>query len=151
MRLTAIPKTSGASGLHVVLPLVPETSNEQARMLAQIVATRVANEHPRVATVRRWVKSRPETAIYVDYLQNIRGKTVAGVYSARAEPLATVSTPLTWDEVGGGLDPRDFTIGNVPGRVADVGDLWAKGMKRRNDPRVVLELSLESGKAADRE
>jgi bifunctional non-homologous end joining protein LigD len=71
--------------------------------------------------------------VYVDYLQNIRGKTVAGVYSARASKGATVSTPLEWKEVDSGLSPSDFTIDNVPARIAKVGDLWAKGMKKVND------------------
>ena len=70
--------------------------------------------------------------MYVDYLQNIRGKTVAGVYSVRANEGATVSTPLTWDEVRPDLDPSDFTMDTVPARLAKVGDLWAKGMKKPN-------------------
>jgi bifunctional non-homologous end joining protein LigD len=71
--------------------------------------------------------------VYVDYLQNIRGKTVAGVYSARASKGATVSTPLHWEEIDAGLKPGDFTIDNVPARIAKLGDLWAKGMKKAND------------------
>jgi bifunctional non-homologous end joining protein LigD len=84
------------------------------------------------------VKSRPSGAIYVDYLQNIRGKTVAGVYSARARTRPTVSTPLTWDEVDDSLDPTAFTIDNVPDRIKSVGDLWAKGMRRPNSLRGVI-------------
>ena len=80
----------------------------------------------------RAVKARPADAVYVDYLQNIRGKTVASVYSARAEPHASVSTPLAWDELTDDLDPTDFTIHNVPERIRRVGDLWAAGMKRPN-------------------
>jgi bifunctional non-homologous end joining protein LigD len=66
----------------------------------------------------------------VDYLQNILGKTVAGVYAVRAKPGATVSTPLAWDELGDALDPRDFTIRTVAARLAERGDLWAPAMKR---------------------
>jgi bifunctional non-homologous end joining protein LigD len=68
--------------------------------------------------------------VYVDFLQNIRGKTVAGVYSARANTGATVSTPLRWTEIKPGLKPSDFTIDNVPQRIAKLGDLWAAGMKK---------------------
>lgn len=132
LKLRAIPKTSGASGMHIVLPLPPRVPNEGAKTLAQIVATQVTEEYPKIATVVRKVGARGRGAIYVDYLQNIRGKTVAGVYSVRAEPRPTVSTPLTWDEVTDGLDPRDFTIDTVPDRLRDVGDLWAKGMRRPN-------------------
>jgi bifunctional non-homologous end joining protein LigD len=131
--LSAIPKTSGASGLHIVLPLVPGVANEAARTVAELVATMVAERFPRIATVERWVNKRASGAVYVDYLQNIRGKTVAGVYSVRAEPRATVSTPLEWSEVNEELDPAAFTMDAVLARVRRVGDLWARGMRRAND------------------
>jgi bifunctional non-homologous end joining protein LigD len=131
--LRAVPKTSGASGIHIVLPLGPKVPNDSARMIAELVATAVADRLPTEATIIRGVKERPPATVYVDYLQNIRGKTVAGVYSARASKGATVSTPLEWDEVAPGLKPTDFTIDNVPARIAKVGDLWAKGMKKPND------------------
>jgi bifunctional non-homologous end joining protein LigD len=130
--LHAIPKTSGASGIHIVLPLPAGVPNDGARMLAELVATRVAARHPKIATIERWVKSRASGAVYVDFLQNIRGKTVAGVYSVRAEPTPTVSTPLEWTEVTEELDPTAFTIDNVPERVRERGDLWGKGMKTAN-------------------
>lgn len=136
--LHGVPKTSGASGIHVVLPLVAGTSNETARLLAELVATRVAERHPREATVTRWVQSRPASAVYVDFLQNIRGKTVASVYSVRATPDATVSTPLRWDELRADLDPRQFTMRTVAHRLRDVGDLWSEGMRQLNDPRRLL-------------
>jgi len=82
--------------------------------------------------VERSVSDRPRGAIYVDFLQNIRGKTVAGVYSARAERTPTVSTPLQWSELEEDLDPTEFTIDTVPTRLRKVGDLWAKGMKKPN-------------------
>ena len=115
-----------------MLPLGPRVPNDSARMLAQLVATRVAERAPRIATVQRSVSRRPAGAVYVDYLQNIRGKTVAGVYSVRAQPTPTVSTPLSWREVHEGLDPGSFTIDTVPRRLRRVGDLWAKEMRRPN-------------------
>ena len=130
--LHAIPKTSGAEGLHIVLPLGARVPNDGARMLAELVARRVAARAPRIATVERTVKRRPSGAVYVDYLQNIRGKTVAGVYSVRARPEPTVSTPLTWREVNATLEPASFTIDTVPKRLQRVGDLWAKEMRRPN-------------------
>ena len=63
--------------------------------------------------------------VYVDYLQNIEGKTLASAYSARASDYAGASTPLTWDEIDGGVDRRDFTIRTLPVRLQQVGDLWA--------------------------
>ena len=130
--LHAVPKTSGASGIHIVMPLPRGASYEVSVTLAELVARRVNEEHPKETTVHRWVKSRPPAAVYVDYLQNIRGKTVASVYSARAEPRASVSTPLKWTELTDDLRPGDFTILNVPARVKRVGDLWAMGMKKTN-------------------
>jgi bifunctional non-homologous end joining protein LigD len=136
--LHAVPKTSGASGIHIVLPLEAGTSNESARLVAELIATQVAERHPKETTVVRWVQSRPTSAVYVDFLQNIRGKTVASVYSARAEPKATVSTPLHWDELTDDLDPREFSIDTVPDRVRTVGDPWSEGMRRKNSLRRLL-------------
>jgi bifunctional non-homologous end joining protein LigD len=128
----AVPKTSGASGIHIVMPLGKGVSNDAARMLAELVATTVAERHKKEATVTRAVKARAATSVYVDYLQNIRGKTVAGVYSVRANKGATVSMPLEWREVREGLSPAQFTVDNAEARIAKVGDLWAKGMKKPN-------------------
>jgi bifunctional non-homologous end joining protein LigD len=130
--LHAVPKTSGASGIHIVLPLPRGASYEISRTLAELVSRRVNEKHPKETTVHRWVKSRPPAAVYVDYLQNIRGKTVASVYSARAETHASVSAPLKWSEVTNDLDPRDFTVETLPKRLKRVGDLWAAGMRRSN-------------------
>jgi len=132
LRLHAIPKTSGASGVHIVLPLGPGVPNDGARIVAEVVARKVAERHPKIATVERWVKARRSGTVYVDFLQNIRGKTVAGVYSVRAQATPSVSTPLAWDEVNDDLDPSAFTIDTVLPRLRHVGDLWAKGMKTPN-------------------
>jgi bifunctional non-homologous end joining protein LigD len=130
-------KTSGSTGLHIVLPLPRGTSAESALLLAQLVATRVAAAHPREATVERAVKARKADAVYVDYLQNIPGKTVAAAYAVRARPGATVSTPLTWKELTPKLDPRAFTIETVPPRIAKVGDLWAEAMRKPNTTKAL--------------
>jgi bifunctional non-homologous end joining protein LigD len=130
--LHAALKTSGSTGLHIYLPLPPRTPNESATLVAQIIATRVAEAHSKVATIERSVKGRGATTVYVDYLQNIIGKTVAGAYSARANPDALVSTPLRWDELVEDLDPRDFTIETAPARFAEVGDIWSAALKKPN-------------------
>jgi bifunctional non-homologous end joining protein LigD len=77
-----------------------------------------------VATVERAVDARGRR-VYIDYLQNIRGKSLATAYSARATEFAGVSTPLTWREVHAGLDRRDFTLRTLPARMRAIGDLWA--------------------------
>jgi bifunctional non-homologous end joining protein LigD len=118
------PKTSGSSGLHIYVPLPPDTSYESGQLFCQIVATLVATRHPKVATVERTVARRPRGTVYVDFLQNILGKTLATAYSARASEYAGVSTPLTWKEVDGKIDPRAFTIRTAPARFRKLGDLW---------------------------
>ena len=119
-----VPKTSGADGLHVYIPLPPRTPYEAGLLYCQIVATLVAHKHPKVATTERSVRARGKR-VYIDCLQNILGKTLAGAYSARASQYAGVSTPVAWKEIEEGFDRRDFTIRTVPARLADVGDLWA--------------------------
>jgi bifunctional non-homologous end joining protein LigD len=131
LRVPGVPKTSGSSGLHIYIPLPPRTSYESGQLFCQIVATVVASRHPKVATVERTVRARPRGTVYVDYLQNILGKTLASAYSARASPFAGVSTPLTWEEVHTGVDPKDFTIATAPARFAEVGDLWARLRKTK--------------------
>ena len=80
----------------------------------------------KVATVERTVRARPRGTVYVDFLQNILGKTLATAYSARASDFAGVSTPLTWEELDETIDPQDFTIRTAPARFREVGDLWAR-------------------------
>jgi bifunctional non-homologous end joining protein LigD len=130
--LRAALKTSGSRGLHIAIPLPPRTRYEAGLLLAQLIATRVAEAHPKDATVERSVKARPPATIYVDYLQNVKGKSVAGAYCVRAKPGATVSTPLQWKELNASLAPREFTIETVPGRLLKLGDIWSSTLKTRN-------------------
>ncbi len=125
--------------MHIVIPLRPGVSDETAVLAAQLIATRVAARAPTIATIERSVSARPAGTVYVDYLQNIRGKTVAAAYAVRARPGATVSTPLAWKEVDKTLDPRDFTIETVPDRLRRSGDIWAPAMKNGNSVRALLE------------
>jgi bifunctional non-homologous end joining protein LigD len=117
-------KTSGSEGLHIYIPMPAETSYEAGLLFAQIVATVVSHKHPKEATVERAVRARGNR-VYVDYLQNIPGKTLASAYSARATEYAGVSTPLSWKEIDQGVRREDFTIQTVPARLTQVGDLWA--------------------------
>jgi bifunctional non-homologous end joining protein LigD len=123
--VTGFAKTSGSRGLHIYVPLPPRTSYESGMLFCQIVATMVATRHPKQATVERTVSRRSKGTVYVDYLQNIEGKTLATAYSARASAFAGVSTPLRWSEIDGTLDPREFTIRTAPARFREAGDLWA--------------------------
>jgi bifunctional non-homologous end joining protein LigD len=134
LNAVSFPKTSGADGLHVYVPLPKRTPYESGRIWAQIIATMVAAKHPKVATVERTVRKRG-AKIYVDYLQNIEGKTLACAYSARASAYGGASTPMTWKEVHAGFDRRDFTMATLPGRIAEVGDLW-KGLPKARPPKL---------------
>ncbi len=138
--VTAFPKTSGASGLHVFIPLPPRTPYEAGRLFCQIVGEIVAKKHPKEATVERTVGKRDPTSVYVDCLQNIEGKTLACAYSARASDYGGASTPLTWAEVDAGFDRRDFTMRTLPARVREVGDLW-EGL--RTSPGIDLTAALD--------
>jgi bifunctional non-homologous end joining protein LigD len=135
--LHGVPKTSGSRGVHIALPLPPRTTFETARRLAQVIAERVAASHPHVATVERALKQRAPDAVYVDFLQNAAGKSVASAYCVRAKPGATVSTPLEWNELDATLEPHAFTIETVPARIAERGDLWGPALRRRNSARAL--------------
>jgi bifunctional non-homologous end joining protein LigD len=124
LKATGFAKTSGAGGLHVYVPMPAGMAYDSGFLFAQIVATMVAEQHPAQATVERSIKARGRR-IYVDYMQNVLGKTLASAYSARASEFAGVSTPLTWDEVEQGVSPRDFTVANFDRRIKDAGDVWA--------------------------
>lgn len=137
--LPAVPKTSGASGLHIYFPLAPGTSYESGLLLCQILAATVAAQHPDVATIERTVAKRGRT-VYVDYLQNIQGKTLASAYSARASEFAGVSAPLRWEELDEDIRPEDFTIPSFEARLREVGDIWNPVM---SGPPVDLHAVLE--------
>jgi bifunctional non-homologous end joining protein LigD len=129
LRLRGVAKTSGATGLHILVPLPRRATYDAAATLAEEVATRVAAAHPDVATVERSIGARPPGSVYVDHLQNARGKTLAAVGSARARPGATVSAPVPWAglrRTGARIDPRAFTIATVPRRLARLRDLWER-------------------------
>ncbi len=123
--VASYPKTSGSEGVHIFIPLPPDTPYDAGMLFCQIVATLVATQHPKVATVERTVRKRRAGTVYVDYLQNIEGKTLACAYSARASAFAGVSAPLAWEEVYGNLLPEQFTIDTMLARLTEKGDLWA--------------------------
>ncbi|WP_139492863.1 non-homologous end-joining DNA ligase [Brevibacillus dissolubilis] len=122
LRLPGYIKTSGASGMQVYVPIKRQYSFEQTREVGQFIATYLTQKYPKTITIERLVKNRG-TKLYVDYLQHWRGKTLAAPYSTRAKPQATVSTPLTWDEVPQ-IHPTDFTVETVPARIKTKGDLF---------------------------
>ena len=122
--LPAFPKTSGSSGIHVYLPLKPKYDYGKIAEVAMALANEVARRVPKIATTQRSLAKRQKQQVYVDAMQNARGKTIASPYSARARANATVSMPLTWAQIEKGVKLSDFTIRNVPSLVTKNHDAW---------------------------
>ncbi|HEX9887171.1 MAG TPA: DNA ligase D [Longimicrobiales bacterium] len=114
-------KTTGSTGLHVLIPLGRQMTYDQSRALGELLARIVATERRDIATVERVVSKRAGK-VYVDFLQNRHGQLMAGPYAVRPKPGATVSAPLSWSEVGADLDLRDHTIKTLPERMASLAD-----------------------------
>jgi bifunctional non-homologous end joining protein LigD len=123
IKVPSYPKTSGNTGIHICVPLGANYSYEQAKQFTEIVMHYVHSQLPEITSVERSPDKR-KGKIYLDFLQNRKGQTMAAPYCVRPVPGAQVSTPLAWDEVDDSLDPADFTIQTIPERLADVGDLW---------------------------
>jgi bifunctional non-homologous end joining protein LigD len=123
LRIPAWCKTSGATGLHICIPLGAQYNYDQSRQLAELLVNLVHHEMPDFTSVER-SPSKRRKKVYLDYLQNSKGQTVACVYSARPRPGATVSTPLYWEEVKKGLSPANFTIKNILERLKSEGDIF---------------------------
>ncbi|MBL7719132.1 MAG: DNA ligase D [Flavipsychrobacter sp.] len=126
-------KTSGATGLHVYVPLAAKYTYEQARDFAHMIAVLAQEELPGFTSLERSLKKRGSKNIYIDYLQNRPGQTLSSVYSARPKPGAPVSTPLDWKEVTPGLHPTDFHIKNILKRLEKKGDLFKPVLGRGID------------------
>jgi bifunctional non-homologous end joining protein LigD len=118
-------KTTGSRGLHVYVPIVRGPTQKQVWQVSKTIALDLARRHPRLLTAVYKKAARPADHVLVDYNQNAWGRTLASVYSVRPRPRATVSTPVTWDEVAQGFALEDFRLDNVPARLAALGDLWA--------------------------
>ena len=123
--LEVFPKTSGSSGLHIYLPLKATNEYDRVAEFARLFASEVAQRAPKIATVERTIAKRAATQVYVDWMQNARGKSLACIFTARAKPKATVSMPLTWKQIEQGVKITDFTITNVPELLKKKGDPWA--------------------------
>lgn len=142
--LQSYAKTSGSRGIHVYIPLEPVYAHEQATAFAEVVARIAQAQSPQDSTVERMVKKRPAKSVYIDYLQNGSGKTLVGVYTVRARAGATVSAPLSWEEVEGCVRPAEFTIMTMIERVGDVGDLFLPVLSAKQGLRKALR-KLQAG------
>jgi bifunctional non-homologous end joining protein LigD len=124
-------KTTGSRGMHIYVPIVRGPTQKQVWTFAKEVARVLESHAPGLVTAVYKVAKRPRNRVLVDYNQNAWGRTLASIYSVRPTPLATVSTPVTWQEIEQGLAIEDFRIDNVPARLRERGDLWKPLLQNR--------------------
>ncbi len=137
LSLASFVKTSGRTGLHIHVPIVRSLNYKAARSAAETIGKYLQQRHP-VDITMDWAVEKRSGKVFIDYSQNVRGKTLACAYSPRPAPEAPVSTPLRWNELGA-VYPTDFTILNLPARLARTGDLWAGVLTEKRDLRTLLD------------
>lgn len=124
LRMPNFAKTTGSKGMHIYVPIVRGPTQKQVWTFAKRMAKTLEQLYPEIMTAEYRIGKRPPGRVLVDYNQNAWGRTLASVYSVRPKPLATVSAPVTWDEVRRGIRMEDFSLDNMPERVRRRGDLW---------------------------
>jgi bifunctional non-homologous end joining protein LigD len=129
MGIRSIPKTSGATGVQIVIPIQKGHTFEQLHTLGKFVGSYLSQKYPDLFSVERLIKNR-HNKIYVDYVQHAAGKSLSAPYTPRGREHATVSTPLTWDEVRKGVDPNSFNLLTIEQRLKEHGDLINKVKKQ---------------------
>ncbi len=136
-KISSYPKTTGSRGIHIYVPIVRGPLQKQVWTFAKAFAKEIEAKHASVITAEYRVAKRPENRVLVDYNQNAWGRTLASVYSVRPKPRATVSAPVTWEEVERGIKMEDFRLDNMPARIQQVGDLFRPMLLQKG--RVKLE------------
>lgn len=131
IKIKSYPKTTGSRGIHVYVPIMRGPLQKQVWAFAKSVAIELSARNSKLITAEYRVARRPAGRVLVDYNQNAWNRTLASVYSVRPKPTATVSAPLTWDEVEDGVSMEDFTMKNVPARLARLGDIWKPLLSRK--------------------
>ncbi|MGC2722125.1 MAG: non-homologous end-joining DNA ligase [Candidatus Acidiferrales bacterium] len=131
IKITSYAKTTGSRGIHVYVPIQRGPTQKQVWVFAKAFAIEMAGRYPALVTSIYKVANRPRDRVLVDYNQNAWNRTLASVYSVRPKPAATVSTPVSWDELRRGVKMEDFTLKTVPRRLAKIGDLWKPLLAQR--------------------
>lgn len=139
--IPAYPKTSGATGIHIWIPVGAEFTYEQVRNFAHILANLVHDHIPNFTSIER-SPSKRRGKVYIDYLQNAKGQTLAAPYCIRPRPHMPVSTPLTWEELNiGNILPTDFTVENILQRIDQKGDLYSGVLEKKlNLGEILLQM-----------
>lgn len=138
LKIKAYLKTSGGKGLHVFIPVLPKYTYEQTRNFSHLISQMVNRELPEITSLERMPDKRIGK-VYLDFLQNGKGKTMASIYSIRPREGAGVSTPLEWEELNDKLDLQKFNINTIPARLKKKGDLWKDFFKDSLDLNAVLK------------
>jgi len=124
LKMPSYVKTTGSKGIHIYVPIVRGPTQKEVWSVAKEMARILESSHPKLITAEYKVAKRPRGRVLVDYNQNAWGRTLASIYSVRPKPRASVSTPITWQEIEAGISIEDFRLDNVPARVRTIGDLW---------------------------
>lgn len=140
LKMPSYPKTTGSRGIHIYVPIQRGPVQKQVWTFAKSFSQEMAARRPELITAVYKVADRPPNHVLVDYNQNAWGRTLASVYSVRPKPRATVSAPVTWEEIARGARTEDFRLDNMPARIAQVGDLFKPLLTKRG--RVKLERHL---------
>jgi bifunctional non-homologous end joining protein LigD len=142
------PKTTGSKGIHVYIPIVRGPLQKEVWTFAKAIAVELETRHPEIITAEYRKVKRPYGRVLVDYNQNAWGRTLASIYSVRPTPVASVSVPVTWEEVERGVRIEDFRMDNVLPRLEELGDLWKPVIagKKRFDLRKVFEAGKKKAK-----
>jgi bifunctional non-homologous end joining protein LigD len=131
LAMPSLVKTTGSRGLHVYVPIVRGPLQKDVWTFAKALSVELARRNAALMTAEYKVAKRPHGRVLVDYNQNAWGRTLASIYSVRPRPRATVSTPVTWQEIERGVRIDDFRLENLPARIAKVGDLWKALLHKR--------------------
>ncbi|HEX6063732.1 MAG TPA: hypothetical protein VFZ04_05890, partial [Longimicrobiales bacterium] len=129
--MAPLVKTTGSKGVHLYVPIVRGPTQKQVWTFAKELARVLEAQFPQLVTAEYRVAKRPKGRVLVDYNQNAWGRTLASIYSVRPRPQATVSTPVSWEEIEAGIRIEDFRLDNVRERLAEVGDLWKPLLHKR--------------------
>lgn len=131
LRIPSYPKTTGSKGIHIYVPVERGPLQKEVWTFAKSLAKLLAERNPELITAEYRIAKRPKNRVLVDYNQNAWGRTLASVYSVRPKPNATVSAPVTWDEIRNGIQLEQFTLRTVPERVRAAGDLFKPLLQKR--------------------